>query len=60
MKTPPPLSPELEALLAPHRTPLPLAPAVETRALARAVASSRSVSHGAGYVSREHSWKPAV
>ena len=36
MKTPPPLSPELEALLAPHRTVLPLAPSVEARALARA------------------------
>lgn len=38
MKTPPPLSPELEALLAPHRTVLPLAPSVEARALARAAA----------------------
>jgi hypothetical protein len=39
MKTPPPLSPELEAWLAPHRTVLPLAPSVEARAVARAVAS---------------------
>jgi hypothetical protein len=39
MKTPPPLSPELEAWLAPHRTALPLAPSVEARALARAVAA---------------------
>jgi hypothetical protein len=35
---PPPLSPELEALLAPNRVVLPLAPSVEARALARAVA----------------------
>jgi hypothetical protein len=38
MKTPPPLSPELEALLAPHRKVLPLAPSVEARAIARASA----------------------
>ena len=38
MKMPPPLSPELEALLAPHRTVLPLAPSVEARAVARAAA----------------------
>src|SRR4030095_11765673 len=38
MKNPPPLSPELEALLAPHRAVLPLAPSVEARALARAAA----------------------
>jgi hypothetical protein len=36
MKIPPPLSPELEALLAPHRTVLPLAPTVEARAITRA------------------------
>jgi len=36
MKTPEPLSPELDALLAPHRRVLPLAPSVEARALARA------------------------
>ena len=41
MKTPPPLSPELEALLAPHRTVLPLAPSVEARAIARAVGRGR-------------------
>jgi hypothetical protein len=38
MKNPPPLSPELEALLAPHRAVLSLAPSVEARALARAAA----------------------
>ena len=48
MKTPPPLSPELEALLAPHRTVLPLAPSVEARALARAAAATESPAHGAG------------
>src|SRR5437016_1884991 len=36
MKPPPPLSPEVEALLAPHRQVLPLAPSVEVRVLARA------------------------
>jgi hypothetical protein len=40
MKTPPPLSPELEALLAPHRTILPLSPWVEARAIARASAAA--------------------
>jgi hypothetical protein len=39
MKTPPLRSPELEALLAPHRAVLPLAPSVEARALARAAAA---------------------
>ena len=51
MKTPPPLSPELEALLAPHRTVLPLAPSVEARAIARAVAAAESPEHGAGRAS---------
>jgi hypothetical protein len=41
MKMTPPLSPELEALLAPHRTVLPIAPFVEARAIARAVAAAR-------------------
>jgi hypothetical protein len=40
MKTPPPLSPEVEALLAPHRRVLPLAPSVEARAIARAAATA--------------------
>src|SRR5262245_41225632 len=40
MKKPPPLSPELEALLAQHRTALPLAPSVEARAIARAAAAA--------------------
>jgi hypothetical protein len=44
MKTPPPLPPELEALLAPHRTVLPLAPPVEARALARAAAATAAES----------------
>lgn len=38
MKTPPPLSPALEALLAPHRTVLALSPSVQARAFARAAA----------------------
>ena len=42
MQTPPPLSPALETLLAPHRTMLPLAPSVEARALARAVALAQA------------------
>jgi hypothetical protein len=49
MKKLPPLSPEVEALLAPHRKMLPLAPAVESRAIARAAAlvesSERAVVH---------------
>jgi len=52
MKTPPPLSPELEALLAPHRTVLPLAPWVEARALARAKVAAELPEQGAGRVSR--------
>ncbi len=43
-----PLSPELEALLAPHRTILPLAPSVEARASARAAAATESPEQGAG------------
>jgi len=39
MNTPPPLSPELEAFLAPHRTIVPLPPSVEARAIARAAAA---------------------
>lgn len=38
MKRPPPLSPALEAFLAPHREVSPLPPSVETRAMARAAA----------------------
>jgi hypothetical protein len=44
MKTPPPLSPELEALLAPHRSVLPLAPFVEARAVARAATATAAES----------------
>jgi hypothetical protein len=50
MNTPPPLSPELEALLAPHRTLLPLAAWVEARAIARAAAAANSPEQGAGRV----------
>jgi len=39
MNRPPPLSPELEAFLAPHRAVSPLPPALETRAVARAAAA---------------------
>ena len=39
MRTPPPLPPELDAFLAPHRTVLPLPASVETRAMARAAAA---------------------
>jgi len=49
MKTPEPLSPELEAWLAPHRRVLlPLAPSVEARALARAARAEESPQQGAG------------
>ena len=41
MKMTPPLSPELDALLAPHRTVLPIAPFIEARAIARASAAAR-------------------
>jgi hypothetical protein len=52
MKMPPPLSPELEALLASHRAVLPLAPAIEARAVARAaaVAESRERAGSGGFV----------
>jgi hypothetical protein len=43
-----PLSPELEALLAPHRTILPLAPSVAARAVARAAATAESPERGVG------------
>jgi len=42
MKTPPPLPPEIETLLAPHRRIMPLAPFVEARAIARAAAARES------------------
>ena len=48
MKMPPPRSAELEALLAPHRMVLPLAPSVEARALARAAAAAPSPEQGGG------------
>jgi len=56
MKTPPPLSPELEALLAPHRTVLPLAPSVAVRAVARAVRGAESPERGAGRVFARPWW----
>jgi hypothetical protein len=52
MKSPPPLSPALEALLAPHRTVLPLAPWVEARAVARAAAAEPSERAAARVVAR--------
>jgi hypothetical protein len=42
MKTPPPLLPEIEALLAPHRRITPLGTIVEARAIARAAAAAES------------------
>jgi hypothetical protein len=48
MKTPPPLSPQLEAWLAPHRTVLPLSPWVQARALARAAAAAEPAHTSAG------------
>jgi hypothetical protein len=57
MKTPPPLSSELEALLAPHRKVLPLAPFVEARAVARAAAHDAGVEEwGAVRVSSRPRW----
>jgi hypothetical protein len=56
-KPPPPLSPELEALLAPHRALVPLAPAIEARAVARAAAAAaESPVQGAGRVSSRPRW----
>lgn len=43
--TAPPLSPELEAIFAPLRTPLPLPPAVVSRAMARAAAAAELTAH---------------
>ena len=43
VRTLPPLSPELEALLAPNRAVLPLAPSVEARAIARAPLGRRGI-----------------
>lgn len=59
-RTPPPLSPELEALLAPHRTPLSLAPSVESRALARAAAVAAAAERGAGRLFHPLRWAFAV
>jgi hypothetical protein len=56
MKTPPPLSPELEALLAPHRTILPIAPSVEARAIARASAARELPEPGAGRLPARPHW----
>jgi hypothetical protein len=56
MKAPPPLLPELEALLAPHRTVLPLAPSVEARAIARAAAAAELPERGAGRVLTRPWW----
>jgi TolA-binding protein len=54
VKTLPPLSPELEALLAPHRAVLALASAVEARAIARAAAESAE--QRAGHTSGRPRW----
>jgi hypothetical protein len=56
MKTPSSLSPELEALLAPHRTVLPLAPSVEARAIARAAATAESPEQGGRRVPGRPLW----
>jgi len=53
---PPPLSPELEKWLAPHRTVLPIAPSVEARALARAAAATQWQARGAARVSAPPRW----
>ena len=60
MKTPPPRSPEIEALLAPHRTILPLAPSVEARAIARAAAATESPQQSAGLAFGPPRWVLAV
>jgi hypothetical protein len=56
MKTPPPLSPALEALLAPHRTVVPLAPSVEARAIARARAGFEPAPYSAGRTFASPRW----
>jgi hypothetical protein len=56
MKTPPPLPPELEALLAPHRAVLPLTSSVEARAIARAAAFVESPEPVAARVSGPPRW----
>lgn len=58
MNTPPPLSPELEAFLAPYRPVLPLPPAVHARAMARASAAMERSSPLAGGVAikRRQPW----
>ena len=55
-----PLSPELEALLAPQRTILPLAPSVEARAIARAAAAVESAQQVAGHAVGRPWWVFAV
>jgi len=56
MKAPPPLSRELEDVLAPHRPVLLLAAAVEARALARAAAAARSLEPGADALPGRPRW----
>jgi hypothetical protein len=53
-----PLSMELEALLAPHRTVLPIAPSVEARAIARAraLATAELPEPGVGWVPARPRW----
>src|SRR5438045_6684475 len=56
MKTPSPLPPELEALLAPHRAVLPLAPSLEARVIARAAAAVETPQQGAGRLFGRPQW----
>jgi len=56
MRMPPPLSPELEALLAPHRTVARLSPWVEARVVARAAAAAGPVQRGADRVFGRQRW----
>jgi hypothetical protein len=56
MMMPPPLSPELEALLAPHRQVVPVAPSIAARAVARAAAVRESPEPSAIRVRRRPSW----
>lgn len=57
---PPPRSPQIEALLAPHRAVLPLAPWVEARVIARAAAATGSPEPGADLAFGRPRWVLAV
>jgi hypothetical protein len=56
MKRPPPLSPDLEALLAPHRAVLRVPPSVEARAIMRATAVAESPDRDAGRLPGRPLW----